>query len=123
MSSAIPGPLKRLPPLRPGAAMQPVASLLISLRYDGRRYVALFRGALTAATRATLDGVADLLVGESSVLLDLSQLDVVDEGGAAALTALVDSVRGHGVQLRVTDAVAAPVLLSKKRSGNGARST
>ncbi len=73
----------------------PIASLVVYLHREAYRCIASFSGALTAATRATIDGVADLLAGEQSVVLDFSRVDVTDEGGADAVEVLVDSVRAH----------------------------
>ncbi len=78
----------------------PVASLVVYLHREAQRCIASFSGALTAGTRATIDGVADLIAGERSVLLDFSRVDVVDAGGADAVEVLVDSVRALGGHLQ-----------------------
>jgi len=80
-----------------------MASLVVYLHREAYRCIASFSGALTAATRATIDGVADLLAGEQSVLLDFSRVDVIDDGGADALEVLVDSVRAHGGQFQMAE--------------------
>lgn len=74
----------------------PIASLVVHLRREAHRCIASFSGALTAATRTTIDGVADLIAGEESVVFDFSRIDVVDAGGADAVEVLVSSVRDHG---------------------------
>lgn len=79
-------------------------SLVVSLRRETHRCIASFSGALTARTRATIDGVADLIAGERSVVLDLSRVDAVDAGGADAVEVLVSSVRALGGHLQMTGA-------------------
>jgi anti-anti-sigma regulatory factor len=78
----------------------PIASLVVYLHREAQRCIASFSGALTAGTRATIDGVADLIAGERSVLLDFSRVDVIDAGGADAVEVLVDSVRALGGHLQ-----------------------
>lgn len=74
-------------------------SLVVYLHLEEESCIASFTGALTIKTRATIDGVADLIAGEKSVVLDLSRLDVVDKGGADALDVLVRSVQARGAHL------------------------
>ena len=62
-----------------------------------------FIGALTVTTQATIEGVAGLLAGEQSVVLDFSRVDAVDEGGANAIELVLCSVRMHGGQLQLFD--------------------
>jgi anti-anti-sigma regulatory factor len=81
----------------------PIAALLVYLHREAHRCIASFSGALTSATRATVDGVADLLAGEQSVVLDLSRVDVIDAGGADALEVLVNSVRAHGGHFQMAE--------------------
>jgi hypothetical protein len=81
----------------------PIASLLVYLRHDAQDCTATFIGALTSATRATIDGVVDLIVGEPSVVLDLSRVVVVDRGGADAVEVLVNSVRARGGHFRMAE--------------------
>jgi anti-anti-sigma regulatory factor len=87
----------RAPQLEP----PPVGSLLVYLRRDAQNCIALFIGALTTATRTTIDGVVDLIAGEPSVVLDLSRVEVVDQGGADAVAVLVNSVRARGGHFRM----------------------
>jgi MFS superfamily sulfate permease-like transporter len=82
----------------------PIESLVVYLHREAQRCIALFSGALTAATRGTIDGVADLLAGERSVILDLSRIDFIDAGGADAVEVLVNSVRAHGAHFRIVEA-------------------
>lgn len=86
----------RTEPLRTG-------SLLVYLRHDAQNCTASFIGALTSATRATIDGVVDLIAGEPSVVLDLSRVEVVDRGGADAVEMLVNSVRARGGHFRMAE--------------------
>jgi hypothetical protein len=81
----------------------PISSLLVYLRHDAQNCVASFVGALTSATRVTIDGVVDLIAGEPSVVLDLSRVEVVDRGGADAVEVLVNSVRARGGHFRMAD--------------------
>jgi anti-anti-sigma regulatory factor len=81
----------------------PVVSLLVYLRHDAQNCRATFIGALTTDTRATIDGVVDLIAGEPSVVLDLSRVEVVDQSGADALAVLVDSVRARGGRFRMVE--------------------
>ena len=81
----------------------PIGSLLVYLRHDAQDCTATFIGVLTSATRATIDGVVDLIVGEPSVVLDLSRVEVVDRGGADAVETLVNSVRARGGHFRMAE--------------------
>jgi hypothetical protein len=81
----------------------PIGSLLVYLRHDAQNCIASFIGALTSATRATIDGVVDLIAGEPSVVLDLTRVEVVDQGGADAVDVLVNSVRARGGHLRMAE--------------------
>jgi anti-anti-sigma regulatory factor len=83
-----------------GESEPPTPSLVVYLHREAQRCIASFSGALTSATRATIDGVADLIAGERSVVLDFSRVDVVDAGGADAVEVLVDSVRALGGHLQ-----------------------
>jgi anti-anti-sigma regulatory factor len=92
-------------PSRRATARDPAtASLLVYLHHQGHRCVASFSGALTAATRSTVDGIANLIAGEESIVLDLSRVAVVDEDGTDALETLVESVLAHGAQLQICEA-------------------
>ena len=82
----------------------PIGSLLVYLRHDAPNCIVSFIGALTSATRATIDGVVDLIAGEPSVVLDLSRVEVVDQGGADAVEVLVNSVRARGGHFRMAEA-------------------
>jgi anti-anti-sigma regulatory factor len=82
----------------------PIESLVVYLHREAQRCIASFSGALTAATRGTIDGVADLLAGEQSVILDFSRVDFIDAGGADAVEVLVNSVRAHGGRFRMAEA-------------------
>ncbi len=91
-------------PISPGASQSeplPIGSLLVYLRHDAQNCIASFVGALTSATRATIDGVIELIAGEPSVVLDLSRVEVVDQGGADAVEVLVNSVRARGGRFRM----------------------
>jgi anti-anti-sigma regulatory factor len=81
----------------------PIASLLVYLRHDAQNCIATFVGTLTTATRTTIEGVADLIAAEPSVVLDLSRIEAVDEGGADAVEVLVNSVRAHGGHFQIAD--------------------
>jgi hypothetical protein len=104
MSSAIPdrydGPVS---PRASRTEAPPIGSLLVYLRHDAQNCMASFIGALTTATRATIDGVVDLIAGEPSVVLDLSRVEVVDQGGADAVEVLVNSVRARGGHFRMAE--------------------
>lgn len=76
-------------------------SLLVYLHHQEQICIASFRGALSTATRTTVDGIADLIAGEGSVVLDFSRADVVDDGGADAVEALVHSIRTQGAHLQM----------------------
>src|ERR1700677_608068 len=82
----------------------PIESLGVYLHPEAQRCIASFSGALTAAPRGTIDGVADLLAGEQSVILDFSRVDFIDAGGADAVEVLVNSVRAHGGRFRMVEA-------------------
>jgi hypothetical protein len=79
----------------------PIASLVVYLRSAAERCIASFIGSLTDTTRVTFDGVADLIAGERSVVLDFSRVDEVDNGGADAIEVLVRSIRARGAHLEV----------------------
>jgi anti-anti-sigma regulatory factor len=79
----------------------PIASLVVHLHRDAQQCTASFGGSLTDTTRVTIDGLADLLTGEESVVLDLSRIDEVDKHGADALEALVETVRALGAHLQI----------------------
>jgi MFS superfamily sulfate permease-like transporter len=81
----------------------PIASLVVYLHREAYRCIASFSGALTSATRATIDGLADLLAGERLVVLDFSRVDVIDAGGADAVEVLVNSVRARGGHFQMAD--------------------
>jgi anti-anti-sigma regulatory factor len=81
----------------------PIGSLLVYIRHDAQNCIASFIGALSTATRATIDGVVDLIAGEPSVVLDLSRVEVVDQGGADAVEVLVNSVRAYGGHFRLAE--------------------
>ena len=96
---------RRDEPMTPSASQidPPIESLVVYLHREAQRCIASFTGALTAATRGTIDGVADLLAGEQSVVLDFSRVDFIDAGGADAVEVLVNSVRAHGGHFRMAD--------------------
>jgi anti-anti-sigma regulatory factor len=75
------------------------ASLVVRLHRDARNCTASFRGSVTETTRTTINGLADLLAGEESVVLDLRRIEVIDRHGADALEALIDSVRALGASV------------------------
>ena len=87
----------------PQAEAPPVGALLVYLRHEAQNCTASFIGALTSDTRATIDGVVDLIAGEPSVVLDLSRVEVIDRGGADAVEVLVNSVRAHGGHFRMAE--------------------
>jgi hypothetical protein len=87
----------------PSETDAPIASLVVYLHREAYRCIASFSGALTSATRATIDGVGDLLAGERLVVLDFSRVDVVDAGGADAVEVLVNSVRAHGGHFQMAE--------------------
>jgi anti-anti-sigma regulatory factor len=103
MSAGIPDRPGVLSPRAPQREAVPVSSLLVYLRHDAQNCIASFAGALTSATRATIDGVVDLVAGEPSVVLDLSRVEVVDRGGADAVEVLVNSVRARGGHFRIAE--------------------
>jgi hypothetical protein len=78
------------------------ASLLVLLRRDAHRCVASFSGALTDTTRTTIQALAQLMIGERSIVLDFSRVDQIDRDGAEAVQVLVHSVKAGGAQLRMT---------------------
>ena len=78
-----------------------IASLVVRLHRDANQCTASFSGSLTDTTRITLDGLAELLTGEQSVVLDLSRIDAVDNHGADALEALIDTLRAVGSHLQI----------------------
>jgi hypothetical protein len=80
----------------------PSSALVVCLRHEDRTCIASFSGAITDKTRATIDGVTDLIAGEESVVLDFSRVDVIGKGGADAVDVLVRSVRARGAHLRMT---------------------
>jgi MFS superfamily sulfate permease-like transporter len=86
----------------------PIGSLVVYLRHDAKTCIASFIGVLTSATRATLDGVVDLIASEPSVVLDLSRVKVVDQGGADAVDVLVKSVRARGGHFRMAETSGPP---------------
>src|SRR5580692_7829760 len=90
-------------PRGPQMEPPPIDSLLVYLRHDAQNCIASFIGALTSATRTTIDGVVDLIAGEPSVVLDLSLVEVVDQGGADAVAVLVNSVRARGGHFRMAE--------------------
>jgi anti-anti-sigma regulatory factor len=87
------------PSLQPSETARPIASLVVRLHRDVNSCTASFSGALTATTRITIDGLAELLAGEESVVLDFSRIDVVDKHGTDAVKVLIDSVRARGTHL------------------------
>ena len=82
---------------------QSAASLLVYIRHDAGHCIVSFIGSLTSTTRATIDGVADLISGEESVVLDLSRVEVVDEWGANAVGVLVNMVRARGGRFQMAE--------------------
>ena len=100
------------PPPRALETAPPIASLVVRLHHDANRSTASFGGSLTETTRLTIDGLADLLAGEASVVLEFSRIDVVDEHGADAVEALIRSLRVRGADLLIVD----PAHTKQKRS-------
>jgi anti-anti-sigma regulatory factor len=97
-------PRTKGPPAPRACDMEPsLPSLVVFLRRDTGSCIASFNGALTAETRNTIDGIADLIVGETSVVLDFSQVDVVDVGGAIAAVMMIQSIQVRGSHLQVTE--------------------
>jgi anti-anti-sigma regulatory factor len=84
-----------------GRTQPAIASLVVHLHRDVQACIASFSGSLSGTTGVTIDGIADLISGEESVLLDFSRADVVDQGGAEALEALLLSIRQRGARLQV----------------------
>jgi MFS superfamily sulfate permease-like transporter len=82
-------------------AQRRVDSLVVRLHRDERSCIAHFSGALTYNTRGTIDGIADLVLGEELVTFDFSRVDVVDRAGADAVEVLIRSVRAHGARLEM----------------------
>ena len=80
-----------------------MASLVVHLHHEGPRCIASFSGTMTTATRGTIDGVADLIAGEETVVIDLSRADVIDHGGADAMELLVHSVRVRGGHIQIAE--------------------
>lgn len=78
-------------------------SLLVYLHHQEQSCIASFRGALSTATRTTVDGIADLIAGEESAVLDFSGAHVVDDGGADAVEALVHSIRTRGAHVEMAE--------------------
>jgi anti-anti-sigma regulatory factor len=85
----------------PSETALPTGSLVVRLRRDAKQCIASFSGSLTDTTRTTMDGLADLLAGEESVVLDLSRIDAVDIHGEEALEALIDTIRALGAHLLI----------------------
>jgi anti-anti-sigma regulatory factor len=79
-----------------------LGSLVVHLRLKEQTCIVSFSGAITDKTRVTLDGVAELIAGEDSVVLDFSRIDVVNRAGMDAVDILVHSVLSHGAHLRMT---------------------
>jgi MFS superfamily sulfate permease-like transporter len=84
-----------------GKTQPAIASLVVHLHRDEQRCIASFSGSLAGTTGVTIDGVADLISGEESVLLDFSRADLVDQGGVDALETLILSIRQKGARLQV----------------------
>ena len=80
-----------------------IPALVVYLYRDADSCIASFNGALTATTRSSIEGVADLIIGETCVTLDFSEVDVVDHDGAAAARQLAQSVRLRGSKLKVVE--------------------
>lgn len=78
-----------------------VTSLLVHLRRDVHSCVASFSGSITGETRVTIDGIANLVAGEQSVVLDFSRVDEIDSNGAEAVAVLLRSMRAGGTDLRI----------------------
>jgi hypothetical protein len=94
--------------IRASESATPAASLVVHLHRDANNCTASFTGSLTETTRITIDGLADLLAGEGSVVLDLCGIDAVDKHGADALEVLIDTVRALGAHLLIVPS-ASPV--------------
>lgn len=83
------------------ASDSPITSLVVSLHRNAESCTATFSGSLAESTQATIDGIADLIAGEESVILDFSRADVADQGGADAVEVLVRTVRVRAAELQV----------------------
>jgi anti-anti-sigma regulatory factor len=81
----------------------PTPSLVVYLHREANSCISSFSGALMITTRNTIDGIAELIVGEISVALDFSQVDVVDVNGVDATKMLIQSVRLRGSHLQVIE--------------------
>jgi hypothetical protein len=79
-----------------------ITSLVVSLRRNAEHCTATFSGSLAESTQATIDGIADLIAGEESVILDFSRAEVADQGGADAVEVLVRKVRARVTELQIT---------------------
>jgi anti-anti-sigma regulatory factor len=80
---------------------QSATTLLVQLQHDVSSCIAFFSGSITDATRTTIDGVADLLAGEQSVVLDFSRVEEIDSSGADAVATLARSVQARGAHLQI----------------------
>ncbi len=104
MSRAVHGRFDGVPcPRAAETKPQSLASLLVYIRHDARHCIASFIGSVTNATRSTIDGVADLISAEQSVVLDLSRVEMVDESGADAVRMLVNRVRACGGRFQMAE--------------------
>jgi anti-anti-sigma regulatory factor len=95
-----------------------IPALVVYLYRDADSCIASFNGALTATTRSSIEGVADLITGETRVTLDFSEVDVVDHGGAAAARQLARSVRLRGSKLKVVEPLSARRLYAVLATGS-----
>lgn len=92
---------RRTPARRASEMELPTPSLVVYLHRQANSCIASFSGALSIATQNTINGIAELIVGEISVLLDFSQVDMVDVNGVDATTMLtsISSVAWSHLQI------------------------
>jgi hypothetical protein len=81
----------------------PGAPLVVHMHRDAQSCIASFSGSLSDTTRVTIDGVADLIAGERTVVLDFSRVDEVEKGGAEAVEAMIQSMRARGTEVRMAN--------------------
>jgi len=93
-----------------------ITSLVVSLHRNAESCTAAFSGSLAESTQATIDGIADLIAGEESVILDFSRADVADQGGADAVEVLVRIVRARAAELQITQPRSRPKSFPKGRT-------
>jgi anti-anti-sigma regulatory factor len=75
--------------------------LLVEVDRRHDRSTITFHGALVTETQTTVYGVTSMLHGETSVVLDISDVRVTDEVGIGALESLVRLVQSGGGYVRL----------------------